>query len=150
MTKVKTVMTPQVEVISPDISVEQAAEAMSNMDVGILPVCDGNKLIGMLTDRDLVLRVLGRKKDPKVAKVGETMTRDVTYCFDDQDIQEAAMLMVERRIRRLVVLNREKGLVGIVSLGDLVVHSGNTTLGGEVLEFVSQPSEPKQAAGSPS
>lgn len=148
MTKLKDVMTPQVEVISPDISVEEAAETMSNMDVGILPVCDGKKLIGMLTDRDIVLRVLGRKQDPKVMKVGETMTRDVTYCFDDQDIQEAAMLMVEKRIRRLVVLNREKNLVGIVSLGDLAVHSGNTILGGEVLEFVSQPSEPKRRPAS--
>ncbi|MET0517025.1 MAG: CBS domain-containing protein, partial [Nitrospiraceae bacterium] len=64
-----------------------------------------------------------------------------TYCFEDQDIQEAAMLMVEKRIRRLVVLTAEKNLIGIVSLGDLVVHSGNTTLGGEVLEFVSQPSK---------
>lgn len=141
MTKVKAVMTPQVEVVSPDLSVEQAAEMMSKLDVGVLPVSDGQKLLGMLTDRDIVLRVLGRKQDPKNTKVGETMTRDVTYCFEDQDIQEAAMLMVEKRIRRLVVLTAEKNLVGIVSLGDLVVHSGNTTLGGEVLEFVSQPSK---------
>ncbi len=141
MTKVKAVMTPQVEVVSPDLSVEQAAEMMSKLDVGVLPVSDGQKLMGMLTDRDIVLRVLGRKQDPKNTKVGETMTRDVTYCFEDQDIQEAAMLMVEKRIRRLVVLTAEKNLVGIVSLGDLVVHSGNTTLGGEVLEFVSQPSK---------
>jgi len=104
----------------------------------------------MLTDRDIILRVLGRKQDPKVMKVGETMTLDVTYCLDDQDIQEAAMLMVERRVRRLVVLNREKKLMGDCLAGDLVVHSGNTTLGGEVLEFVSQASEPKQAAGTPS
>jgi len=141
VTKVKAVMTPQVQVVSPDLSVEQAAEMMSKLDVGVLPVSDGQKLMGMLTDRDIVLRVLGRKQDPKNTKIGETMTRDVTYCFEDQDIQEAAMLMVEKRIRRLVVLTAEKNLVGIVSLGDLVVHSGNTTLGGEVLEFVSQPSK---------
>jgi len=141
VTKVKAVMTPQVQVVSPDLSVEQAAEMMSKLDVGVLPVSDGQKLMGMLTDRDIVLRVLGRKQDPKNTKIGETMTRDVTYCFEDQDIQEAAMLMVEKRIRRLVVLTAEKILVGIVSLGDLVVHSGNTTLGGEVLEFVSQPSK---------
>jgi CBS domain-containing protein len=136
-------MTPQVEVISPDISVEQAAGAMSNMDVGVLPVCDGNKLIGMLTDRDIILRVLGRKQDPKVYEGRRDDDAGCHLLLDDQDIQEAAMLMVERLVRRLVALNREKKLMGIVSLGDLVVHSGNTTLGGEVLEFVSQASEPK-------
>jgi CBS domain-containing protein len=140
VTPLKEIMTPQVEVISADTS----AATMNNMDVGVLPVSDGKKVIGMLTDRDIVLRVVGRKLDPKAISVGEAMTRDVVSCFEDQDVQEAAMLMVEKRIRRLAVLNRENKLVGIVSLGDLAVHTGNTTLGGEVLEYVSQPAEPKR------
>lgn len=138
------VMTPQVEVIQPDASVEEAAEKMRSLDVGVLPVCENDRLVGMVTDRDLVIRILAAKRDLKTAAVREAMTPGIVYCFEDDDIGRAARLMEERQIRRLIVLNRDKRLVGIVSLGDLAVHTRETALSGEVLEAISEPAHPKR------
>lgn len=141
--RLKDVMTRHVEVIAPDASLEEAAEKMKTLDVGAIPVCDGDRLLGMLTDRDIVVRVVGEKRDPKTVAVRDAMTPNVMYGFERDNVEEAAMLMVENRIRRLVVLDREKRLVGIVSLGDLAVHTQDTQLSGEVLEYVSEPAQPK-------
>ena len=140
----KDVMTPRVEVIHPGATLEDAAQKMKAFDVGVIPVCDGERLVGMLTDRDIVVRVIAEQRDPKRMAVRDAMTPQVTYCFDDDSVEKAAMLMVEKQIRRLVVLNREKRLVGIVSLGDLAVHTENTQLSGEVLEYVSEPAGPRR------
>jgi CBS domain-containing protein len=137
-------MTPGVEVIHPRSTVAEAAEKMKGLDVGILPVCDGDRLMGMLTDRDIVVRIIADQRDPKQTTVIDAMTPQVAYCFEDEDVQEAAMLMVDKQIRRLPVLNREKRLVGIVSLGDLAVQTKNTQLSGEVLEYVSEPAPPQR------
>jgi CBS domain-containing protein len=137
-------MTPGVEVIHPRSTVAEAAEKMKDLDVGILPVCDGDRLMGMLTDRDIVVRIIADQRDPKQTTVIDAMTPQVAYCFEDEDVQEAAMLMVDKQIRRLPVLNRDKRLVGIVSLGDLAVQTKNTQLSGEVLEYVSEPAEPRR------
>ncbi|MGH7231386.1 MAG: CBS domain-containing protein [Nitrospiraceae bacterium] len=142
--QLREVMTRQVEVIHPDASLEEAAEKMKTLDVGVLPVCDGDRLLGMLTDRDIIVRGIGEKRDLKTVSIRDAMTPDIRYAFEDDSVEEAAMLMVENRIRRLVVLNREKRLVGIVSLGDLAVHTQDTQLSGEVLEYVSEPAEPKR------
>jgi CBS domain-containing protein len=93
----------------------------------------------MLTDRDITVRATAEGCDPKTTKVEDVLTPDVIYCFEDQDVQEAARLMKENQIRRLVVLNRDKRLVGIISLGDLAVETGDEQLTGETLERVSEP-----------
>jgi CBS domain-containing protein len=137
--QLKEIMTPAVEVVSPEASIREAAEKMRHLDIGPLPVCDGDRLVGMLTDRDITVRAVADGRDPVTTLVGEVMTPDIVYGFDDQDVQDATRLMEQYQIRRLPVLNRNKRLVGIVSLGDLAVHPGNQPLASEVLEQVSEP-----------
>ena len=132
-------MTANVDVIHPDASLDEAAAKMKASDIGALPVCDDDHVVGMLTDRDIVIRVIAEGRNPREETVRTAMTADIAYCFDDDDVQEAAMLMVDKQIRRLVVLNRDKRLVGIVSLGDIAVQTQDAQLGGEVLEYVSEP-----------
>ena len=136
----KDIMTPNVEVIRPDATLQEAAQKMKNLDVGPIPVCDGERLVGMLTDRDITIRATAEGRDPKTTSVREVMTPEVEYCFEDQSIEDAARLMEEKQIRRLVVLNRDKRLVGIVSLGDVATATGDEQLSGEILEQVSEPS----------
>jgi len=139
--QVKDVMTRGAECISPDDSLHQAAQKMKSLDVGPLPVCgEGDRLVGMLTDRDIVIRAVAEGRDPKTVKVRDAMTEGVCYCFEDDDVSEAAEQMKNKQIRRLVVLNRDKRLVGIVSLGDLATDTGDQHLAGRTLEAVSQPS----------
>jgi CBS domain-containing protein len=137
----KDVMTTRVEVISPDAMLQEAAQKMKDLDVGPIPVCDGERLVGMLTDRDITIRAAAAGCDPKTTPVREAITPEVTYCFENQSIEEAARLMEDKQIRRLVVLNRDKKLAGIVSLGD-VAQTGDDRLSGEILEQVSEPSQP--------
>ncbi|MEW6296620.1 MAG: CBS domain-containing protein [Thermodesulfobacteriota bacterium] len=142
--QIRDVMTPKVEIVHPDAALREAAEKMSQLDVGPLPVCDGERLVGMLTDRDITVRATAKGCDPNTTKVRDVMTPDVVYCFEDQDVETAAQMMEMRQIRRLPVLNREKRLVGIVSLGDVAVKTGDQNLAGEALERVSEPAEPKR------
>src|SRR3954471_3614334 len=106
--KVKDVMTPSVETVAPSTSLQEAAERMKTLDVGPLPVCDGERLVGMITDRDITIRAVAQGFGGTVGSVRDVMTPDVVYCFDDQEVEEAAKLMQENQIRRLVVLNRDK------------------------------------------
>jgi len=144
MLRIKDVMTPQAEVISPDATTEEAASLMKTLDIGVLPVCDEEGLVGVLTDRDLVVRVLAATRDPKAMLVGEAMTPSVVYCFEDDDVEQAAAVMAGQQIRRLPVLDKNRKLVGIVSVGDIAVHAQDPQLTGKVLEDVSQPSVPKR------
>jgi CBS domain-containing protein len=98
----------------------------------------------MLTDRDITIRATAEGRDPTATKVQEVMTCEVVSAFEDQDVTEAAPLMEEHQIRRLVVLNRDKRLVGILALGDLAVHTRDERLAGEVVERVSEPAEPRR------
>jgi len=132
-------MTPGVEVIAPEASIYEAAEKMSHLDIGPLPVCDGEHLVGMLTDRDITVRAVAAGRDPRTTHVRDIMTPDVVYGFEDQHVQDAARLMEQYQIRRLPVLNRSKQLVGMVALGDLAVHAGTRPVAAEVLEQVSEP-----------
>jgi predicted transcriptional regulator len=126
---------------SPDDSLQEAAHKMKELDIGPLPVYDSEQLAGMLTDRDIVVRCIAEGRDPRSTKVREAMTEGVFYCFEDEDVQDAACLMKEKQIRRLVVLNRDRRLVGVVSLGDLAVDAGGVSkVAGKTLEAVSQPS----------
>jgi len=142
--KLKEIMTPGVEVIHPETTLQQAAAKMRRLDIGPLPVCDGDRLIGMLTDRDITVRAVAEGCDPNTTTVREAMTPDIAYCFDDQEVQDAVQLMERYRIRRLPILNRDKRLVGMVSLGDLAVSSGDQTRVGETLKHVSEPAEPRR------
>jgi CBS domain-containing protein len=137
-------MTPNVEVIRPEAPLQEAAALMKSLDVGSLPVCDGRRLQGMLTDRDITVRATAEGRDPRQTPVREVMSHDVIYCFDDQEVHEAARLMEQRQIRRLPVLNRSKDLVGIVALGDLAVEMPNEGRVGEVLEGISEPARPQR------
>jgi CBS domain-containing protein/sporulation protein YlmC with PRC-barrel domain len=141
---VKEIMTREVEVVHPEATLWEAAQRMSALDVGMLPVCSGDQLVGMLTDRDITVRATAEGRDPKTTRVHEVMTPEVIYVFEDEDISDAAQIMTEQQIRRLVVLNQSKQLIGIISLGDLAVHTGDTHQAGQTLEGVSEPSEPQR------
>lgn len=136
--QVKEVMTPGVECTQPAATLREAAQRMKDLDVGPLPVCgDDDRLAGIITDRDLVVRAVAEGRDPATTLVRDVMTPKIIYCFEDHDIAEAARLMEENQVRRLVVLNRDKRLVGILSLGDLAVDTGDEQLAGHTLEAVS-------------
>jgi len=141
--RLREIMTRDVEVIHPDDSLQMAAQKMRDRDIGFLPVCDGDRLVGVLSDRDITVRALaqGMQTDSMLGR--DLMTSPVIYCFDDQDIDYAAKVMEENQIRRLVVLGRaDKRLVGVVSLGDLATHD-TTKRSGKVLQKVSEPDGPR-------
>src|SRR5437867_2528726 len=118
--QINEVMTGGVECVRPSDGIAHAAERMRDLNVGALPVCgDNDRLVGMITDRDITVRGTAGGCDPCGTCVQDVMTPSIIYGFEDQDISEAVALMEEHQIRRLVVLNRDKRLVGIVSLGDL-------------------------------
>jgi len=135
----KEIMTHDVEVVSPGDNLEQAARKMEALDIGPLPVCEGKRVVGMITDRDITVRATAAGCDPKTTLVGDAMTQDIVSCYEDQDVREAARLMQEKQIRRLLVLSRAEELVGIVSLGDLATEAGDQGQPGEVLKKVSEP-----------
>jgi len=135
---VKDIMTRDVATVAPHTVLQEAAAKMKALDVGLLPVCEGDRLVGMVTDRDITVRAVSEGADAGSHRVRDVMTSDVVYCYEDQDVQEAARLMEEKQVRRLVVLTRDKRLVGVVSLGDLAVQTGDERMAGEALENVSR------------
>ena len=139
--QVQDIMTPNVEVIFPAASLREAAEKMSRLDIGPLPVCDGERLVGMLTDRDITVRATAQGLDPNTTSVREVMTPEVVYCFADQEVEIAAQMMEVRQIRRVPVLDRDKRLVGIVALGDIALQAEDRELAENTLEGVSVPKE---------
>jgi len=142
---VNQVMTRGVECARPGDSIAMAAQRMRELNVGSLPVCgEDNYLKGMITDRDITIRATADCCNPAETTIAEAMTPNIVYCYDDQDVSEAAQIMEEKRIRRLPVLDRDKRLVGIVSLGDLAVKTGDDRAVGETLEQVSEPAAPRR------
>ena len=134
--KLSEIMTREVEIIQPDDPLRVAAKKMRDRDIGFLPVCDGETLLGVLSDRDITIRALADGMDVNIMLGRDLMTTPAIYCFEDQDVSEAAKIMAENQIRRLVVLSRDdKRLVGVISLGDLARND----LSGKVLQKVSQP-----------
>ena len=139
--KVSEAMTRNVEIIDPGQPIQKAAQRMSDMDVGALPVGENDRLVGMITDRDIAVRAVALGKPPGTP-VREVMTNDVCYCFEDEDVAAVADNMADEQVRRLPVLNRAKRLVGILALGDLAVSedgSGELRKVGEALAGISQP-----------
>ena len=137
--QVKDVMTRGAEVVRPDATLQEAANKMKSLDIGPLPVCDGDKIIGMLTDRDITVRATAEGLDPKQTRVREVMSKELITCLEDQDVKEAAELMQSKQIRRVPILNKDKRLVGMLSLGDLAHRSQDSKLAGKTLEEVSTP-----------
>src|SRR5687768_1473116 len=130
-------MTRDARVASPDQTIQDAARKMSDIDAGVMPVGDNDRLVGMITDRDIAVRAIARGKGPQTP-VRDVMTSDVKYCFDDEDTDEVARNMGDEQVRRLPVVNRDKRLVGILSLGDIAVRQGPRPTG-EALAEISQP-----------
>jgi CBS domain-containing protein len=120
--QVEEIMTANVEVIRPGTSVTEAAKRMKSLGVDALPVCDGRRLVGMITDRDITIEATAELHG---ALVRDCMGPEIIYCFEDQDTKEAERIMQEKQIRRLPVLTRKKQLVGIVALGDLATKTGD-------------------------
>ena len=137
--KVFETMTPDVVMVGPAGSLAEAARLMKENDIGTLPVCDAGRLIGMLTDRDITVRATAEGRDPQVTRVEEIMTPEVVCCLASDDVQQAADVMQRAQLRRLLVIDAEGRLSGIVSLGDIVLQTGDEKLAGETLERVSEP-----------
>ncbi len=133
------VMEREVRLTSPDDSVQQAARLMREKDTGFLPVGEGDRLVGMVTDRDVALRLVAEGRDPARTKVREVMTSDVRYVFDDEDLEHVAENMAQQQVRRLPVMNRQKRLVGVVSLGD-IAQGRQPHLAARALKGISQQS----------
>ena len=135
--QVREIMTRDVSIISPEETLQTAAMHMAQLDVGVLPVGEGDRLVGMITDRDIVVRGVAEGKGPS-AKVRDAMTPDIKYCFADQEVDEIAENMADIQIRRLPVLDRDKRLVGILSLCDIAT-SDEVEQAAEALCGISRP-----------
>jgi CBS domain-containing protein len=133
------VMSRDVQIANPDDTLAEAALRMSDHEVGALPVCNGRKVLGMVTDRDLVVRGIARHLDPETTQVQRCMTEGVQWCFDDEDVEAAARKMAEHQLRRLIVVDRDKNLVGMVALAD-VARAASDRVSGDTLESISEPS----------
>jgi len=135
--KVRDAMTRNVSVASPDDTLQHAAATMAALDAGVLPVGADDRLVGMLTDRDIAVRAVAQGMGPETS-VREVMSEEVKYCFEDEDLETVTQNMGDIQLRRLPVLDRNKRLVGIVSLGDIATSSGDG-LAGQALSGISQP-----------
>ena len=133
-------MTRDVLVAEPSQTIQDAAKMMADIDAGILPVREGDRLIGMISDRDIAVRAVAIGKSPQT-QVREIMSDELLYCYDDEDIEDVARNMGDVRVRRLPVVNRDKRLVGIVSLGD-VACVGDQIAAAEAVSGISQPGGP--------
>jgi CBS domain-containing protein len=138
--KVFETMTPEVVTVGPDSPLVDAARLMRDNDIGPLPVCEDGRLVGMLTDRDITVRATAQGRDPGETRVREVMTPEVVCCLETDDVDQAADIMQRAQLRRLLVIDKNGRLLGIVSLGDIVLQTGDEKLAGETLEAVSEPS----------
>lgn len=138
--KVSELMSTDVLVGRPDDTIRVLAEQMARLDIGAVPVCDGRTIIGILTDRDIAIRAVALGRGPETT-AATIMTRDVKYCMEDDDVSEVSDRMGDTQVRRIPVLDKDRNLVGIISLGDLALAAKSTTAG-KTLEKISQPNKP--------
>jgi CBS domain-containing protein len=136
--QLKDVMTKNVQLTDPGTTLKSAAALMRDGDFGLLPVGENDRLVGTLSDREIVVAAVAEGKDPNSTAVRDAMSEGIAYCFEDQSVDEAAEVMRKRQIRRLPVLNRDKRLVGIVALADLAVESGSIKPAAQALSGVSR------------
>jgi CBS domain-containing protein len=136
--KIRDIMTTDVEVVRAQTPLREAARLMRDVDTGFLPVGEGDRLVGTLTDRDIVVRAIAGGHDPDTATVRDAMTDELVFCYEDQDTSEAAQLMAERQVRRLPVVDRDRRLLGIVSQGDLATRTSDDDLVGQTVEEISE------------
>jgi CBS domain-containing protein len=136
--KVRDAMTRDVRLVRPDQTIREAAHLMAELDIGCLPVEHQDRMVGMITDRDIAVRAISEGLGPQTP-VRDVMSREVKYCYEDQSVDEVTRNMAEIRVRRLPVLNRHKRLVGIISLGDLAIAGPAQEDAGEALCGISRP-----------
>jgi len=127
MTKVGEIMTRSVAVVQQDDSLQQAAQKMKTLNVGSLPVCDGDAMVGVVTDRDIAVRGVAAGMVPQEARVSDVMTADVRWCSESDGVEQAMELMGEAQVRRLAVLDENRKIVGVISLGDLATRQSAHT-----------------------
>ena len=139
MQQLKDLMSRDVKVISPDMTIRDAAKKMRDGDFGMLPVGENDRMIGTISDRDIAIRAVAEGKDTDT-KVRDVMSEGIAWAFEDDSVEEAAKIMSKRQVRRLPVVDREKRLVGIVALGDFAVESSEIRPAAEALSEISKPS----------
>jgi CBS domain-containing protein len=138
MEKLEDIMSLDVQVISPDATVRQAAQKMREGDFGMMPVAENDRMIGAISDRDIAIRVIAEGRGPDT-KVRDVMSEGIAWAYQDESVDHAAEVMSELQVRRLAVVNRRKRLVGIVALGDFAVESADLEPAAEALAEISQP-----------
>lgn len=136
--KIRDAMTRDVQMVQPDQTIREAAQLMAQRDIGALPVQDNDRLVGMITDRDIAVRAVAEGKTTDV-KVRDVMTSEIKYCYEDQSVEEVTRNMGDQQLRRLPVLNRDKRLVGILALGDLALQGESQDEAGQALGGISRP-----------
>lgn len=145
MQRIADIMTRDVQTVSPQETIRRAAELMDELNVGSLPVCEGNRVIGMITDRDITVRATAAGEAPDDVRVDEVMTDQVRSCFEDQMVDEVMQQMADIQIRRVPVIDRDtQQLIGIVSLGDLATK--HSAMVDRTLEEISTPAQPDRPA----
>lgn len=140
--KVNEIMTIDFQTIDSVSSLTEAAERMKSFNIGFLPVHEGKNIIGVITDRDIVVRALAQGLNAGSTSVRDILTSDVVYCYEDESVQGAARLMEEHRVRRLIACDYDGNPVGVVSLEDLAIKAREDCLAGEVLEQVGEAAAP--------
>jgi CBS domain-containing protein len=143
--KIRDAMSDDVRIVNPSQTIRDAAALMARIDAGSLPVGENDRLVGMITDRDIAVRAVAQGKGPNTP-VREVMSEDVKYCFEEDDVDLVAQNMADLKVRRLPVLNKDKRLIGIVSLGDLALTDGPSNAG-EALCGISEPGGAHSQAG---
>ena len=139
MQQLKELMSRDVKVISPEMTIGEAARKMRDGDFGMLPVGEDDRMIGTISDRDIAIRAVAEGKDAGT-KVREVMSEGIAWAYEDDSVEQAAMIMSEHQVRRLPVMNRDKRLVGIVALGDFAVESSEIRPTSLALSEISRPS----------
>ena len=136
--KVRDIMTPNPETVSEKDSIRDAARIMKQRDTGVVPVCEGKKVIGLITDRDIVVRLVAEGKDLANARVTEAMTKNIRSVNEDSSIDDVLNVMKSAEVRRVPVVNKNDEIVGIVSIGDLAVETNQDNKVGKAIEDISQ------------
>lgn len=145
MQQLKDLMSRDVQVISPDMTIEDAAKKMRDGDFGLMPVGENDRMIGTISDRDITIRGVAEGKD-RSTKVRDVMSKGVTWAYEDSSVEAAAVIMSEHKVRRLPIVDRNKRLVGIVALGDFAVQASEIQPAADALSKISRPSAPTSAS----